>query len=250
MSAAQNPLIAGLLQRVAGSEPARPEADENGMSFRLLFAKNPVPMYVYDWESLKILEVNDSALAQYGYSREQLLALSMTDLVAPEELEHVLRNHFGASSSLKVGIRRHRKADGTTIFVEIARERLIFGGRPAAFVSCIDVTAKVIAEQQKQAAEGHAELTYRRFAEAIESVPASLLLCDSDDRIVICNSATQKYFPKVAHLLIPGTRFEDLLRAQVESGFLPEAAGHPEEWIEERMRRHRAGDRALTRHYE
>src|SRR5665213_2633343 len=250
MSAAQNPLIAGLLQRVAGSEPARPEADENGMSFRLLFAKNPVPMYVYDWESLKILEVNDSALAQYGYSREQLLALSMTDLVAPEELEHVLRNHFGASSSLKVGIRRHRKADGTTIFVEIARERLIFGGRPAAFVSCIDVTAKVIAEQQKQAAEGHAELTYRRFAEAIESVPASLLLCDADDRIVICNSATRRYFPKSTELLVPGTSFEALLRAHAASGYVKDVGADIDAWVAERMTHHRAANTDLIRAYD
>ncbi|MDE2227799.1 MAG: response regulator [Alphaproteobacteria bacterium] len=250
MSAAQNPLVAGLLQRVAGAESTKPTADEIGASFRLLFAKNPVPMYVYDWETLKLLEVNDSALAQYGYGRERMLGLAMTDLVAPEDREQVLRNHFEASTALKVGVRRHRKADGTPIFVEIARDRLIFSGRPAAIVSCSDVTARVLAEQQKQAAEGHAELTYRRFAEAIESVPASLLLCDADDRIVICNSATRRYFPKATQLLVPGTPFEDLLRAHAGSGYVKDVGADLDAWVAERMTHHRAANTNLTRAYD
>jgi signal transduction histidine kinase len=81
-------------------------------------------------------------------------------------------------------------------------------------------------------------------------VPASLLLCDAEDRIVICNSVTQRYFPKVAHLLVPGMRFEDLVRAQAESGFLPEAVGNEEAWLAERLKNHRAADTTLTRQYE
>jgi PAS domain S-box-containing protein len=99
-------------------------------------------------------------------------------------------------------------------------------------------------------AERRAQTNHRRFAEAIESVPASLLLCDADDRIVICNSVTQRYFPKVAHLLVPGMRFEDLVRAQAESGFLPEAVGNEDAWLAERMKRHRAADTTLLRQYE
>jgi len=250
MSAAQNPLVAGLLQRVAGSEPTKATSDEIAASFRLLFAKNPVPMYVYDWESLKIVEANDSALAQYGYGREQMLGLSMTDLVEPEELEQVLRHHFDASGALKVGVRRHRKADGTTILVEIARDRLIFGGRPAAIVSCNDVTARVIAEQKTRAAEDHAQLTHRRFAEAIENILASLLLCDTDDRIVICNSATHRYFPKTTQLLVPGTPFEDLLRAHAASGYVKDVGDDIDAWVAKRMAHHRAANTNLIRAYD
>ena len=68
-----------------------------------------------------------------------------------------------------------------------------------------DVTAQV--ETERRAAEAH-----RRFMEAIEVVPASLMLFDRDDRIVFCNSATQRYFPTASHLLIPGTKYEELLR--------------------------------------
>ena len=250
MSAAQNPLVTGLLERLAGAEPTKPTADEIGASFRLLFAKNPVPMYVYDWETLKILEVNDSALEQYGYDRERMLDLSMTDLVVPEEREQALRNHFAASNILKVGVRPHRKADGTPIFVEIARDRLMFDGRPAAIVSCNDVTARVIAEQKAKIAESQAALIHHRFAEAIESVPASLLLCDADDRIVICNSATHRYFPKATQLLVPGTPFEKLLRAHAASGYVKDVGDDVDAWVAQRMAQHRAANTNLTRAYD
>src|SRR4051794_28331905 len=96
-------------------------------------------------------------------------------------------------------------------------------------------------------AEGRTAALHRRFIEAIESVPASLLLCDPDDRIVICNSATRRYFPKVPHLLVPGTRFEDLVRAQAESGVLDGVEGDVSDWVAARMMRHRAADLVMTR---
>jgi signal transduction histidine kinase len=91
---------------------------------------------------------------------------------------------------------------------------------------------------------------HRRFTEAIEHIPASLLLCDADDRIVVCNSATREYFPRVQHLLVPGTRFEDLVRAQAQSGQLAGVGGDVEPWLAARMQRHRAAESVITRRHE
>ncbi|MGH6990815.1 MAG: ATP-binding protein, partial [Stellaceae bacterium] len=239
-------------QHRAESTPGAPAADTEQLSasFRLLFEKNPVPMYVYDWETLKILEANDSALVQYGYTRDQLLDRPMTDLVAREEVSQVLSNHFDQSARLKVGVRRHRKADGATVFVELARDRLVFNGRPAALVSCVDVSERVLTEQQKKVAETRAELLHRQFAGAIECIPASLLLCDAEDRIVICNSATHRYFPKATELLVPGTPFEDLLRAHAASGYVKDVGADLPAWLAERMARHRAANTDFIRAYD
>jgi PAS domain S-box-containing protein len=225
------------------------DAGQFGTPFRLLFEKNPVPMYVYDWETLQILAVNDRALAQYGYTSEQFLALSMPDLVAPEELEQVLQNRSGDEGLLKVSKRRHRKADHSIVFVEIARDRLLFEGRPAALVSCIDVTEKTLADRERMAAEGREAAIHRRFAEAIEHIPSSLMLFDPDDRIVICNSATRKYFPTAGHLLVPGVAYEDLLRAHVTSGYVEGVGDNVEEWIQDRLKSHRAANSSITRAY-
>jgi signal transduction histidine kinase len=89
----------------------------------------------------------------------------------------------------------------------------------------------------------------RLFVDALEHIPSGLMLCDAEDRIVFCNSATRQYFPRVAELLAPGTPFETLVRAQVASRYLPEALADPEGWIAERMAQHRAGTTNVVRAY-
>ncbi|MDE2512874.1 MAG: PAS-domain containing protein, partial [Alphaproteobacteria bacterium] len=105
-----------------------------------------------------------------------------------------------------------------------------------------DVTAQV--ESERRATEAH-----RRFMEAIEIVPASLMLFDRDDRIVFCNSATQRYFPTASHLLVPGTKYEELLRAHAASGYVDGIGDDFDGWIAERMKAHRAGNTNIVRKY-
>jgi len=105
-----------------------------------------------------------------------------------------------------------------------------------------DVTAQV--ETERRAAEAH-----RRFMEAIEVVPASLMLFDRDDRIVFCNSATQRYFPTASHLLVPGTKYEDLLRVHAASGYVDGVGDDLDGWVAERMKTHRAGNTNIIRKY-
>ncbi|HLJ52415.1 MAG TPA: PAS domain-containing protein [Rhizomicrobium sp.] len=104
-----------------------------------------------------------------------------------------------------------------------------------------DVTAQVETERRAAAAQ-------RRFMEAIETVPASLMLCDRDDRIVFCNSATQRYFPTASHLLIPGTTYEELLREHAAT-YVDGIGDDFEAWIAERMKQHRSGNTNIVRTY-
>jgi two-component system cell cycle sensor histidine kinase PleC len=89
----------------------------------------------------------------------------------------------------------------------------------------------------------------RLFVDALEHIPSGLMLCDSEDRVLFCNSATRQYFPNVAELLVPGTPFEALVRAQVDSLYLPSAVDDPERWIAERMTQHRTGTTNDVRAY-
>jgi len=104
-----------------------------------------------------------------------------------------------------------------------------------------DVTAQIDTERRAAAA-------HRRFMEAIETVPASLMLCDRDDRIVFCNSATQRYFPTASHLLIPGTKYEELLREHAAT-YVEGIGDNFEAWIAERMTQHRSGNTNIIRTY-
>ena len=112
-----------------------------GGAFRLLLAANPLPMWVYDIETLRFVEVNDAAVARYGYSRDEFLAMSIAD-IRPEEDEPRLRLSVDERKDVlqHSGTWRHRRSDGTTLEVEITSHLLDWEGHPAALVVAYDVT--------------------------------------------------------------------------------------------------------------
>jgi signal transduction histidine kinase len=72
---------------------------------------------------------------------------------------------------------------------------------------------------------------------AIEALDDGFILYDADDRIVICNSRMRDFYATCAELMVPGGRFEDLLREGVQRG---QYAGTPDEaWIRQRIVLHR-----------
>lgn len=71
--------------RMNGIVPERDSA-----SFRALFSANPLPMWIYDLETLAFLEVNDATVAKYGYSRDELLGMRITDIRPPEDVPALL----------------------------------------------------------------------------------------------------------------------------------------------------------------
>jgi PAS domain S-box-containing protein len=89
--------------------------------YRELFERNPQPMWVYDQETLAFLRVNDAAIAHYGYSREEFLAMTIRDIRPPEDVSRLLENVSAGRSGLsQAELWRHRRKDGSDILVEIA----------------------------------------------------------------------------------------------------------------------------------
>jgi len=88
--------------------------------YRLLFDRSPLPMWVYDLETLGFLAVNQAAIDHYGYTRDQFGAMTIA-LVRPEgeALEPEEELAAGGEQQAPPSILRHRKASGDTIDVEI-----------------------------------------------------------------------------------------------------------------------------------
>jgi PAS domain S-box-containing protein len=121
--------------------------------YRVLFEGNPVPMLVYDLETLAYVAANEAAVRQYGYSREELLALTVDDLAIPgdPELARFKARRFEARPNLvHVGLRRHRRRDGSLIEVDMTSLALGFGGRRARLIVARDVTEERRAEQERE----------------------------------------------------------------------------------------------------
>ncbi|HKW40295.1 MAG TPA: PAS domain S-box protein [Gemmatimonadales bacterium] len=117
--------------------------------YRLLFETNPEPMFVYDFETLQILAVNEAAIKRYGYSEPEFLGLTIGDIRPPEDqagLEEEL-GHRPPEGAVRVGV-RHRTKEGRPFEVDLVARPLEFAGRRARLVLARDVTAQRHLEEQ------------------------------------------------------------------------------------------------------
>jgi PAS domain S-box-containing protein len=115
--------------------------------YRHLFDNNPLPMWVYDLETLAFLAVNDSAVFHYGYSREEFLAMTIKEIRPQEDIPALLEDLNNVSRSIQMADGwRHQKKDGTVIDVEITSHELDFDGRKARLVLANDITERKKAE--------------------------------------------------------------------------------------------------------
>ncbi len=124
-----------------------PGSPAPGDGFAMLFERNPVPLFVYDRASLRVIAVNGAALALYGYDREDFLEKSIVDILPPEERPQLRGRMPRAEDGMaKVGVRRHVCADGRIVHVDLLRQEFEFNGRDAALMSVIDMTGKMRGE--------------------------------------------------------------------------------------------------------
>ncbi len=124
--------------------------------YRLLFEQNPHPMWVFDNETLKFLAVNEAAVRQYGYRREEFLEMSIKDVRPGEEvprLEAYLARLPAQRGPAPASVWRHRKKDGSVMEVEVTSQALRFDGRAARLVLAVDVTEKKRAEEALRKSE-------------------------------------------------------------------------------------------------
>lgn len=116
---------------------------------RLLFANNPLPMWLYDCETLGFLAVNDAAVQDYGYTRGEFLSMTVKEIHPPEDIPVLLTTiaaNWGAPR--RSSECRHRRKDGVIIRVEIASSPHAFDGRAARLVVAFDVTEKKLLEEK------------------------------------------------------------------------------------------------------
>ncbi len=121
---------------------------ERERDFRNLFRNHPQPMWVIDQYTLRFVEVNEAAVAHYGYTRAEFLKMSLVDIRPPEDVPRLLEHVPHTKPELQQhSVWRHRYKDGTVIDVEIISHTLEFNGTPAVLVVAENVTARRAAEK-------------------------------------------------------------------------------------------------------
>ncbi|MFN8457305.1 MAG: PAS-domain containing protein [Anaerolineae bacterium] len=87
--------------------------------------------------------------------------------------------------------------------------------------------------------ENQANLAESRLFDAVESISEGFSLYDTEDRLVLSNKKYREMRGSITELIKPGVRFEDLVMAGARQGLYVGAIGRVEEWVQERVKRHR-----------
>jgi hypothetical protein len=114
---------------------------------RLLFRDAPVPMFLFDVETLRFLDVNAVAIRAYGWSYDEFLAMTLRDIRPPDEQP---RLDATLATNRPEGIShtrtRHTTKQGTIINVEVSSQSTEYRGRPARVAMVMDVSERLRAE--------------------------------------------------------------------------------------------------------
>ena len=205
------PAFTGFLRDVTDQRKAQEALRSSEARYRQLFQKGPLPTWVADRATLRFLEVNDAAIAHYGYSREEFLALTVADIRPPEELPALLEE-FGSAAGTSLGRFVHRKKNGERINVEVIGYPIEHEKGPARLVVVNDITSRERAAEQLRRSEA-------RFATLYNAGIVGIAVLDMSGAVLEANDA---------YLRIIGYTREDLGAGRVGWHALT-----PPEWKEE-----------------
>lgn len=126
---------------------------ESNQKFKNLFDFAPFPMWVYDIETLRFLEVNKVAITRYGYTLEEFKSMSIGDIRPKEDIPKMLQSvkERIEGNETKGSNWRHKLKDGRIIDVLVTSQLIVNEGRQACLVAAKDITEQLKAEEQIKA---------------------------------------------------------------------------------------------------
>ncbi len=161
---------------------------ESEEKYRLLFEISPQAMWVYNTDTLKILAVNRAATTHYGYSEEEFLSMKITDIKGLEDNFETIES----ISHMSFKVWKHRKKDGSIIWVEIVSHPVDFSNQKAELIIATDVTER---KQMLKVLEDERELLARRVKERTADLSAV------NSELIKANRLKDEFLASMSHEL-------------------------------------------------
>jgi PAS domain S-box-containing protein len=218
-----------LKARIAELETALSSANQRLNRYKRVFAENPMPAVAFAVPSLQVLDANESALALYGYTPEQMRGLNLLDLFSADEQRrrHDLATQLRRSVN-SMGPFAHCSATGQQLMVSMVSFSFETGGQDARIVLLLDETGRYMAEEALKSSE-------ERYRELFENANDVIFLHDLKGKIIAVNRAAE-YLTGYSRSEVLGHNFDQLIS--------PEARA----LIHDFIRAHLGG--SATQHYE
>lgn len=127
-----------------GLDQERLDAEEalerNAMTYRTLFMSHPMPLWIYDIETLRFLAVNDAALRKYGWSREEFNAMTIADIRPEHDVPALMDNVTRVTSGFEdAGIWTHKDRAGRAFPVQVYSHTIDWEGHKAEMVMAQEI---------------------------------------------------------------------------------------------------------------
>jgi two-component system, sporulation sensor kinase E len=181
------PSIIGSMIDITKRKKAEEELKSSVQKYKLLFESNPLPLWMIAKDNLSVIDVNDAAANLYGYTRDELLKMSVKDLRLDVDLDQQLEGYRQyRDSSTGPNIVRHLKKDGTVMFVQIIAHDIVFEGRPVRLSLTNDITEKLIAEESLQKSEANLQAI-------LNTTDTAYALFDTDLKVLAFNQKASEF---------------------------------------------------------
>lgn len=166
---------------------------DSAEKYRNYFAKSPLPMFVVEIPGYRYLDVNQAAIDNYGYSREEFLSMSAADIRSEKEKERFQSEspEIDPHQTFNRGIWEHIKKDGTRIRVGINASDIEFEGKKARLIMSLDITSQKEAEDKLQKSE-------ERYRHTLDTMMEGVQIIGFDGKLIYVNDklANQAKFTK------------------------------------------------------
>ncbi|MEO6732499.1 MAG: PAS domain S-box protein [Ferruginibacter sp.] len=143
--------VIGATKNITESKEAEAILKSSEERYRYLFNNNPACILIWDLETYKILEINDSAIEQYEYTKEEFLQKTVFDLRYADDTEGIKELAQKAMSNVFFKVTatwKHINKSGDTLFMDITSHRIEYKGRPVILALANNVTEKILLEEK------------------------------------------------------------------------------------------------------
>jgi two-component system, cell cycle sensor histidine kinase and response regulator CckA len=163
----------GIDQRGAGAD--------TGAFYRALFDTHPAPMWTFDEQTLRFLAVNEAVVLRYGYSRAELLEMSVRDVIPTAAADRLAEDiTWGGPDSSEVLNWDHRTKAGAILPLEVVTTRFESDGRGVRMVVATDITDRRRAEEALRQSE-------ERLRNVLKHIPSGVFWKDRASIYMGCN---------------------------------------------------------------
>lgn len=157
----------GIVRDITARKKTEAEIRMSEHKYRLLFNSNPMPMWMISMPERNFLDVNDAAIAFYGYSKEEFMGMNIRDLRPDNEYSKFSEIISSFKSGItNAGTWKHKKKNGVVIKVNIITHEILYEGKQAKLFLANDITEKIEAEEKLQ--RSHEEL--RQLATHLQDI--------------------------------------------------------------------------------